>query len=452
MLDGTNGAHRNRWRRGGLFLSALLVAWSTAATAAPRFGRPGLFQVDGSPIAIVALEIDNQPGLDLTTGNEAGEEGPSLSFLFNRGQGSYLTQKPRVLDVQYILHDVATADFTSDDRDDLAVAVTDASALPLQADILVMRNNGRGGFLSPQAFSLTGLLPLKIAAADVTGDGNADVIACHSMQIGAEQQGLISVLPGKGGGGFKAPIEFQVDGEMELLTIAHLDNDNRPDLIVADRDTGKIFILYGNNSGSFFDPPVLLTSVPSPSEIAVVDVDPPSLPDVLVTSYSNGQLYTFRQTANRSFSPTTPMVITQLPSDMGAADFDDDGMTDIVVTSFANATLDLWYGNGVGGFEFGESVHVADTPDHLTIANLNDDDRPDVAISSSLTDTVSVVLQGADVPGSGDASCDGKFDASDIDAVIDEIFFQTCKSADVNFDGRVTAADLLLIVKLSAGS
>lgn len=458
MSDGTNGAHRKGWRRGGLFLSAWFVLCNGTAAAAPFFGRPGVFLVDGSPVGVVALEIDNRPGLDLVTGNEAGTGGPSLSLLFNLGQGSYLTQRPRELNELFILHSITAGDFTSDGNVDLALSITDLSdGFPPRAAAAVMRNNGRGGFLSPQVSSLSGLFPEALAAADVNGDGTLDLVVGHSVQNQAELEGRVSLLRGRGGGGFMVPIEHRVGTAPSALAVADLDNDRRLDVVIGDADARRVFLLWGNTSPAFFDPPVLLALVDDVSAVAVTDVDPRSFPDILVTSESGGHLFTFRQNARRQFSMPSSTGLGCLASNMAVADFDADGSADAVVTCRDGASISLWYGNGRGGFEFGETLRVGagSEPDGIVVADLNDDTLLDVAVSSARNDSVSVVLQGADVPASGDANCDGQLNDADLRALIEQIFFATlqiCPSADVDFDGRVTAADLVAMVRLGAGS
>lgn len=462
-----------------------VVLWTRPTLGAPLFGRPGLYPVDGSPVGIVAFELNNQPGVDITAGNEAGADGPSLSFLLNRGAGSFFPDTRREVGSQYILHSLTSGDFTSDGRSDLAVAVTDASEFPVVAKVLVYRNNGNGGFGSGQMFTIGGLFPLCIATADVTGDGNLDLIVCHSQQTGDTLQGVISVLPGRGGGGFMVPIDHLVGTAPAVLTVADVDNDGDLDVVVGDSDTRSISVLYGNPTARLFDAPVKLSDVAFPSAVVVADIDPPSLPDVLATSRASGELITLKQTAPRTFAAPTTMAITQLPTDMGVADFDDDGRLDLVVLSLSGGSIEFWKGNGTGGFTFGESVPISDAPDRLVIADFNDDGRPDVATSASLADMVSVALNGADAPltptpspsitptpsrtptrtptrsgptftptitptpaGPGDANCDGRINRADVSGVIRQIFDRTCSAADVDQDGRVTVSDLLMIMQL----
>lgn len=436
-------------------------------------------------MGIVAFELNNQLGLDIVTGNEAGADGPSLSFVLNRGAGSFFPDTRREVGSQYILHAITSGDFTSDGRADLAVAVTDAGEFPVVAKVLIYRNNGNGGFGSAQAFTVGGLFPLCIANADITGDDNLDIVVCHSQQTGDTLQGVVSVLPGRGGGGFMLPIANQVGTAPSALAVADLDGDEDLDVLVGDSDTRTVSVLYGNPTAQLFDPPIRLTDASFPSAVVVADVNPPSRPDVLVSSRASSELITLRQTAARVFSAPTVMPFAQLPTDMGAADFDDDGRIDLAVLSLSGGSMELWRGNGTGGFTFAESVAISSAPDRLVIADFNDDERLDVAASAALADIVSVVLNGADAPltptpspsitptasrtptrtptrsgptftptitptpaGPGDANCDGRINRADIDGVIRQIFDRTCSAADVDLDGRVTISDLLVILQL----
>jgi hypothetical protein len=436
-------------------------------------------------VGIVAFELNNQLGLDIVTGNEAGAEGPSLSLLFNRGAGSFFPDVRREVGEQYILHALTNGDYTSDGLSDLAVAVTDASEFPVVAKVLIYRNNGNGGFGSGQMFTVGGLFPLCIASADMTGDGDLDLVVCHSQQTGDTLQGVVSVLPGRGGGGFMVPIPRQVGTAPSALAVADVDQDGDLDVVVGDSDARAVFVMYGNPTTQLLDPPIRLIDVASPSAVVVADVDPPSRPDVLMSNRSGGELIILRQTASRVFSAPAVTTFAPVPTDMGAADFDEDGRIDLVATSLSSGSVELWRGNGAGGFTFAESVAISSAPDRLVIDDFNDDGRPDVATSAALADTVSVVLNGADAPvtptpspsitptpsrtptrtptrtgptftptitptpaGPGDANCDGRINRGDIDGVIRQIFDRTCSAADVDQDGRVTTSDLLRILQL----
>jgi hypothetical protein len=356
--------------------------------------------VDGSPIGVRAAAIDAQTGRDLLTANEAGEEGPSLSFLYNRGLGSFFPEQRMQLDAaKYTLQAVATGDFNGDHRDDVAVAVLDISAFPVRDAVLVYLNNGNS-FAAPVTYSLSGLFPQCLEAADVNRDGALDLIVCHSRSTGGSAQGLITVLAGQRTGGvpngaFQQIYSGVVGTAPSAAASADIDGDGRTDLLVVDPAEQRVLILYGSAGPNSFESPAELDVVTSPVGALVNQVPGQPLPQVLVAT-SPRRLLTYRQTAPRAFALPIAQDIALLPTAIALGPIDDDALDDLVVLSALGA--ELWYGQADGTFHFGESLVKDNTLDRLALADLNADGLLDVAASASTADRVTVVLNGTDVP------------------------------------------------------
>lgn len=399
-----------RVRRGGLHCLTWAVMFSAMASpgwAMPRFGRPGTYTVDGSPVGVRAAAIDSQSGRDLLTANEAGEEGPSLSFLFNRGLGSFFPEQRMVLgSTDYILQAVATGDFNADGRDDVAVAADDISVFPIRATVLVYLNNGNG-FADPVTYTLSGLFPQCLEAADVTGDGTLDLVVCHSQSNSGSAQGLITVLSGQRtgstpNGAFQSIFTGTVGTAPSAVAAGDIDGDGRADLLVVDPAEQRVLILYGSAGTSPFGSPAELDEITGPVAALVNALPGQPLPQVLVASSSGGRLLTYKQTAPRAFATPTEQRIALLPTAMALADLDADGLHDLIVLSALGA--EIWYGEAGGSFHFGESLVQDNTLDALAVADLNGDGKLDVAASASTQDRVTVVLNGADVPSTPSAT------------------------------------------------
>jgi len=498
---------------------SLLIA--RTASAAPLFGVPGTYGVDGSPVRVVAIDIDRHNGLDLVTGNQAGENGPSLSVLLNRGDGSFLPQAIVDLDgSRYILETIAAADFNGDGAGDVAVAVDDISVFPPQTVVLVYLNDGTGQLLGPDPYPLpAGVFPQCLEAGDVNGDGILDLVVCHSTASGGD--GLISVLIGEATGGvangmFVDAGDFQVGSLPATIAIGDIDADGYDDVVIGDSNVPGVFSLYGTGNSGLFQMPVSVASLSSPTAVRIRRRQGQPLPDLFVTSLAATELLIFHQTSPRDFASPTPIPVGQPPWDMGLGDFDGDGILDAVLLSFSGAQINLWYGTASGGFTAGESVPVDDMADSVAVADLNGDGKPDVATASLATDRVTVILNGVNAPtpvvtpsvtpappsptrtrtptrtkppgtaatstptrtkppgtaatstptptptgtatvtptpaGPGDANCDGRINAADLNALIDRLFAPGCAAADVNEDGRVTASDLVQLLKLLGAS
>src|SRR5512135_1688302 len=164
---------------------ACLVMVSTLATrsalAGPLFGMPTTYQIDSSPLRVVAGDIDAKNGTDLVTGNDAGQDGPSLSILLNRGQGTFQAEVRKSLDADRdLLQAVTAGDFNGDGAADIAVATDDLSVFPTQTIVQVFRNNGSGQLSGPDRYPLHGFFPQCLEAADVNNDGILDLVVCHT--------------------------------------------------------------------------------------------------------------------------------------------------------------------------------------------------------------------------------------------------------------------------------
>lgn len=390
-------------RRAGLLLTwaMWLCVVVSPGWAAPRFGRPGTYAVDGSPVNVAAGVVDARAGRDVVTANEAGAEGPSLSILSNRGQGSFFPEQRVNVDAsKYILHAVAVGDFNADGAADLAAAVDDVTTFPIRGSVLVYPNDGSGGFRRATEYKLNGFFPRTISVGDVTGDGALD-LAVGFAQIGGSR-GLFTVLAGQRQGGsptgaFAATTTTVVGAAPSAIDLGDLDGDGHVDALIADRDGGTVFVFYGTGTAAPFGDPVQVTSVTAPVAALVSNAPGLAHPQVLVAARNSGRLLTLAQTAPRAFATPVEERIGFLPAAMGLADADGDGTDDLIVVSVLG--IELWKGASDGTFSFGESiVGDDDSLDALTIDDLNGDGRPDVAASASSQDRVTVALNGADVP------------------------------------------------------
>lgn len=374
--------------------------WAGVVAAAPLLGQPGKYPVDGAPVGIVATEVDLQNGVDLVTANEAGEDGPSLSFLLNQGDGSFAPEQRLNLDAgRYILHAIAAGDFNGDGAGDIAVAVDDISVFPIRATVLVYRSDGTGQYLAPDVYPLTGLFPQCLAAGDVNGDGILDLVVCDStVETG---DGMLLVLTGRetdgaANGSFTMAGSFDVGTSPTTVAIGDADGDGHADVLVGDPDERAVYILYGTGTESLLGAPVALAQVDSPSGLAVLQDKP--LPQLVVTSLAHSDIEIFGQPMARTFVPLAPIAVDQPPSSMAVADFNDDGLPDLALVSLPTAQMEVWLGQPGGGFALSQNVPVDEIASAVATGDFNDDGIPDVGVTSLAADRVTVFLKGEDAP------------------------------------------------------
>lgn len=176
---------------------------------------------------------------------------------------------------------VSAADLNSDGRPDLVVTDSGGNA------VLVLINTGAAGaapsFAAAQSLPV-GSAPVGPASiADVNNDGLPDILVANS------QGGSVSVLvnstaPGASTVGF-SNLSVPTGANPLALRVADLNGDGRPDLVVASAASGAQVILNITASGSAtpaFGAPQTLGSGALASALALADLNNDGKPDLLV--------------------------------------------------------------------------------------------------------------------------------------------------------------------------
>jgi uncharacterized protein (TIGR03437 family) len=158
----------------------------------------------------------------------------------------------------------AVADFNNDGKLDLELTLGPQTfSASWTMELLV--GNGDGTFKPPTPILAEQFTqPLNIAAADVNGDGNQDlVVAVSQLQIGNPDLGggTLNILLGDGHGSFQALSSFnplQSTPDVGSLIVADFDQDGIPDVAVVGADlassnleTSVLEIFKGKGDGTF---------------------------------------------------------------------------------------------------------------------------------------------------------------------------------------------------------
>jgi hypothetical protein len=210
------------------------------------------------PRAIVAGDLDGNGLPDVVTSNRSSND---VSVLLNAG-GAFAAA------VAYPVgagpKGIALADLDGDSLLDIVVASPDTRAV----DVLL--NLGAGVFGSASSLSVgPELRPDGVCAADLDGDGDADIAASTS----GNGLNLATVFPNEGGATFAVPVSFPTGGVNPAGIVAvDLDLDGDRDLATSNQDSADVSMLTNVGAG-VFGAAMLVTVGTTPEVISAGDLD-----------------------------------------------------------------------------------------------------------------------------------------------------------------------------------
>ncbi len=347
------------------------------------------------PTDLAVGDFNNDGNEDIAVKLDGGE----LTFLFGRGDGTFLIEEqPTVGDNPEA---IAWADFNYDGFADVAVANVGSH------DVSVLLGRGDGTFGTQTLYALDDALsPRALVAADVNDDGRVDLVTAN------QQTDDVSVLLGLGNGRFVLHAATVPVGDSPWAIVADdFDDDGFVDIATANRKGDSVSVLYGAQSGELsFDrqdhglaggmsPELLLagktgesrylatvnrlthdltvlTFTPSGRELISTEVAA-SLPDERTFDARNLPGWEWGSSAEpRLDGDTSPT--TFLPRSVTTADFNDDGHQDVAMVDDRTHAYFILLGYGDGTFQPPLQFQTLEDPEYIVADYLDEDEHVDL--------------------------------------------------------------------------
>jgi hypothetical protein len=225
--------------------------------------------------------------------------------------------------------------------------------------------------------------PKWISVADVNHDRNPDIVVANA------DSGTVNVLLGNGKGQFHeaAGSPFPAGYLPNDVAIADMNGDGNPDLVIANHQSPFISIFLGDGRGGFRPAPgspVDVHSSPHPHGVAVADFNGDGHPDVVTDSWGTNQVELLLGEGRGGLqTPGKYFATGHRPYErLRSADFNKDGLPDIVTTNLDDDTVTILLGDGKGGFRnaTGSPFPAGAKPWQVAVDDVNGDGKPDLLI------------------------------------------------------------------------
>jgi hypothetical protein len=269
------------------------------------------------------------------------------------------------------------ADVNHDGTPDI-VLLNHQTSPPFSTNLSVLIGNGDASF-QPRIDQAIDPGALTFTAADLNGDGNADVIEGYS----SGGNDFVRVQLGNGDGTFQAGADYATAGPPIQVVAADLNGDGRIDLaVISGYDT--IGVLLGKPDGTFLPRQDTAIGTSFLTLLAVADINGDSKPDLIAyqSSQAGHAIRVMLGAGDGTFTLKGEYPAGILSEDIAVADVTGDGNPDVLVYSSFASVLSVYPGDGDGALEpridYG-AFTVSSAA--MAVGDITSDGKPDVLIA-----------------------------------------------------------------------
>ena len=383
-------------------------AASADRSADPRFAPPKSYDNPGrgQPQNVVKGDFDEDGVTDLAM-SVANAPDTAVSLFRGKRNGTF-AKPPRQFDAAEDAAYVVKSDFNGDGHLDLAVSDF-GKGRSAPGSVAVLFGTGKGTFKGRQSLPSGGKQPTGLRTPDVDGDGDKDLAVANSLSGSPNDlAGNVTVLLNDGDGTFEAgqsiepPLPPSSRVTPVFLAAGDLDGDGDPDLVAtvsidtqAGGEAANVLVLE-NEEGSYArGQSVAVGADPQGVVLGLLDGD--RRPDFATANAESNGVSVALGNGDGTFGRAREFPSGGVgPTSLLARDFNKDGKKDLAVTNIGagpggGGNVGLLAGRGDGTFKRAKTFRAGNGPAGLAAGRFYRDGRPDLAVANAFSNKLSVL-------------------------------------------------------------
>ncbi|WP_223652978.1 FG-GAP repeat domain-containing protein [Hymenobacter psoromatis] len=285
------------------------------------------------PTKIAVADVNGDSKCDLITVSAISS---SVEIMLGNGNGAFKISATYSTGIYSEPLNTAVADVNGDSKLDLLIPDNDKNT------VNVLLGNGDGTFKNSVAYSTgntPGSSPTNIAVADVNGDNKVDILTANYFGD------AVGVLLGNGSGTFQASTIYSTKSNStpSSITAADVSKDGNIDLISSNGGTNSVGVLLGNGNGTF-QPCITYPALISGSDdIIAADMNGDGKLDLVMGDEFSEIVALLQGNGNGTFQTATTYSVAAYTRIAGVAvaDVNGDGKLDVLTANIDDASVSV---------------------------------------------------------------------------------------------------------------
>ncbi|RMF86141.1 MAG: VCBS repeat-containing protein [Nitrospinota bacterium] len=291
---------------------------------------------------------------------------------------------------------IQVADFDQNGSIDFSLVNRDSH----NVTVFLVTPDGQGGVKVEQWSYKSGRHPEGLFAGDLDGDGDPDLVTVNLGENSfttllnkgkIEEYGILDLVQGT---------RYPVQGNPHAIWGGDFDRDGDIDLAVvveefhASGNRGRVLLFHNNGTGKF-QAQAAVTVGTEPHALTGADLDRDGALDLIVSNKGSRTLSLLFNDGKGDFAHMTTLEVGDAPHGIGVADLDGDGDQDLAITNISAHTVTLVINRGKRRFEKGKVIPVhARFPFAVIGVDIDNDGDKDLVTANLVGDNISLLRNG----------------------------------------------------------